>query len=166
MGFWRRMVQRFWRPTNSVTYHNNFALFSGQNVNFSHLSFGSFRPKCLPNVNYISFLRDGVENFSPDCWLENHLHQFAQPESFLNTELNNHGYDTQTFSSTSSSSTDSLTISSSGSQMEEIINDLNIQLHSYVESPPLYDEDPPPSYEEAIRDGASRSFNSNNDFWW
>ena len=131
--------------------------FLHQRHSFVCLNVG-YRPKSLPDYDYSAILYGevGPENYSPDCWLEEHLHRFSG------------------FSVDQSNTANGLDESSSSCGEVEVVSDFsdhsfidsdasNLQcFYQYqpdglmdVESPPPYWDEPPPTYEEATRSEVS-----------
>ena len=153
-------------------------------------------PKCLGRVSMSNILQgDRVENFSSECWLQDHLHQFGcnvgEPltnlEEEIEEEVRSH---TESFPSEEEDNDDSPTGSVSANSfnisfnslesegdappliMEEIIT--GVSAYTMALEPPPYDipSEPPPSYEEAV--GANERRNSRGSrrssdmafLWW
>lgn len=132
-------------------------------------------PKCLARVSQSEILMgQRVENFSSECWLQNHLHQFAHTsandiqnsnietaeaaEEMADVEDDSPvGSDTERHSNTS---LDNFEFESNDGNIpsEGMDNELPPDIFNYtmaVELPPYYDE-PPPSYEEALAEDERR----------
>ena len=156
------------------------------------------RPKVLLDVDCSNLLIGGseqYENFSPTCWLEDHLHRFGGPMYLPqenNTSSSSYEFHGVTELEASSSSADlnesfddysvesaaeqdSEMPSTSGCGLNDPVNSNNnvINLHRYpyvdydmsIIQPPPYPNEPPPSYEEAIA-GSSFLESDNSDFMW
>nr|XP_011424263.2 uncharacterized protein LOC105326097 [Crassostrea gigas] len=132
-------------------------------------------PKCLARVSQSEILMgQRVENFSSECWLQNHLHQFAHTSAndIQNSNIETAeaaeemddveddspvGSDTERHSNTS---LDNFEFESNDGDIpsEGMDNELPPDIFNYtmaVELPPYYDE-PPPSYEEALAEDERR----------
>ena len=145
-------------------------------------------PKCITSVSQSDILcGDRVENFSSDCWLQNHLDQFGhnvQPHPAIPEEIEADYDDDSPIVSTPSTEANSISSFEIDNSFEdEMVNRLyyaysNLtDIASYtniVEPPPYGIQDLPPSYEEAVADdqqrGSRRSTTSNSssevDFMW
>ena len=156
------------------------------------------RPKVLLDVDCSNLLMGGseqYENFSPTCWLEDHLHRFGGP-MYLPQENNTssssyefHGVTEleassssadldesfEDFSAESADEHDTEMPGTSGSSSSNPMNNdgdvINLHRYPYVDydmsiiQPPPYPNEPPPSYEEAIA-GSSFLEGDNSDFLW
>ena len=147
-----------------------------------------FPPKCIGRYPCSQILYgERLEDFSSDCWLENHLHRFGSPESNeIHTETLNSPFEDS--SDDSATGVDTMSSGYSLSLVEiEIQNSLNTvqsqhrlnleelfipliaQNHGEsstdiqeVDMPPPYSpfEEPPPTYEEAVGEQERRSVGS------
>lgn len=116
-------------------------------------------PKCITSVSQTDILYgDRVENFSSDCWLQNHLDQFGHdidrqinPQILEDSELEN---DDSPIGSSAGSEVNSLS-----SSEDDAVNRLYFEhrhlfdvghYQEFVEPPPYGLPDLPPSYEEVI----------------
>ncbi|KAK7114931.1 uncharacterized protein [Littorina saxatilis] len=136
------------------------------------------------------------ENFSSTCWLENHLHRFGEPANISLGQNNPGSYEFhgRTDLEASSSSADlnesyeDFSVNSADSQSGDApgtsgsetghslnANSLVINLHRYpyidnnvgMIEPPPYENEPPPTYEEAIAGSGFLDFeDENTDFMW
>ena len=134
------------------------------------------------------------ENFSSTCWLEDHLHRFGDPvqltpERNVVSSYEFHGV-TELEASSSSAEIEDSVEENSGDSAEELEEDMPstssgvhgggvsgngnvINLHRFpyidpetsIVAPPPYQDEPPPSYEEAIA-GSSFTDHENSDFLW
>ncbi|XP_041375653.1 uncharacterized protein LOC121388410 [Gigantopelta aegis] len=179
LSLWSRLMSQFrkWRsPTMTVPQTPDvpspvFTSRSRSSLSsfypFGHHSAFNieYRPKSLPDYDYSAILCGGVgpENYSQDCWLEEHLHRFSS------------------LSGDRTNMTDGMEESPDTSGVDENVPDFSVDsfinsdanslqwiyLYQYgltddtpgVESPPPYWDGPPPSYEEATRSrGVEREF--------
>lgn len=140
-------------------------------------------PKCISRLPCSQILYgERVEDFSSECWLENHLHRFGFPSNasvpIPNTVSQSSAlYEENDDSITGSSETDDGLIDYSDLEIDsdfmftpssrpqlaleqlfmpieltDIDTDLDI-----IEPPPYSEFDPPPSYEEAVQHSDRRS---------
>ncbi|XP_061189955.1 uncharacterized protein LOC133197767 [Saccostrea echinata] len=164
-----------WNPFYRVSRAGRFHPFHSVINPFLHQT-QEHVPKCLALVSHSEILRgQSVENFSHECWLQNHLHQFAH--SSVNNPSNNNvdlteevedtddvdddspvGSDTERHSVSSVNSFEFDDDEEDDLQEERSENQLPPDIFNYtmaIELPP-YNNEPPPSYEEAVAEDARR----------
>lgn len=189
--FWGRLISKLRQRTSSAFYsfeHNSQSQHTRPNQRFLHRikttpvseksgensypkyrsTNESFIPKCLTGINVqnVLFGQGSIENFSPNCWLENNLHRFGRltdeqehdtvnnvspsnqlsPDSFIlsvraivmSNQLN-------TLNQTLSSSSESIISSLASSTISDVTNFYhNLNLSGYAFDPEAIPEDPPP----------------------
>lgn len=170
--------QLTWNPLFRVSHSGRFKPFNlSVNPFLQHTQeLRGHVPKCLARVSHSEILMgQRVENFSAECWLQNHLHQFAHTSAneIQNSNIETSeaaeevddiddddspvGSDTERYSNTSLNNFEFESID--GDVPSERMNDeLPPDIFNYtmaVELPPYYDE-PPPSYEEALAEDERR----------
>lgn len=151
-------------------------------------------PKCLRRLPCSQILYGArVEDYSSECWLEDHLHQFGSPENqqtapppFVSTSVFNleDSDDSITAGNESSEYFDFLNDETSADIIStdeqfvlpengstDVDSDCNFVDINIVNPPPYSEFDLPPSYEEAvgisdIRSTSSRSTSSSLAFMW
>lgn len=144
-------------------------------------------PKCIPAVSPSDILcGDRVENFSSDCWLQNHLDRFGHDiqqnnnQSIIEDIEADNSDDSPIGSQTTTESNSLSSFELDNSLEDETVNRLYIAYRhltdiapytEVVEPPPYGLPDLPPSYEEAIagdqrRDSVSTASSSSEvDFY-
>lgn len=149
-------------------------------------------PKCLGRLPCSQILYGArVEDFSSECWLEDHLHRFGSPENRQNSDpflgVLDHSDDSVTASNDSTTSElfdflndeldteyvtenedNSIQPNESSTDIDTAFNIVNINI---TDPPPYIEFDMPPSYEEAVgntdrRSTSSRSTSSSLAFMW
>ncbi|XP_060075478.1 uncharacterized protein LOC132555146 [Ylistrum balloti] len=178
-----RFFPRRYRPSVRTVFQENSS---------SHLNFNPFQkcqfyiPKCLSATSPSDILNgadvDEVEDFSAGCWLQDHLHQFGNGITQLVTTTSSSQLSYSTDSWTCSESDIDITTEASENEYISMAEDLDenyveyrplfqfqsasISRYTMVQEPPPYGfDEPPPSYEEAIRgytDQTSERTNSSN----
>lgn len=148
-----------------------------RNFNNSLRQLAAHIPKCLRGLNSESFLQGepSYENFSRNCWLENHLHRFGGIDSdtdnrrqnnvhIIDEHFDSNSNATGTISSTGSSSIncqDNLNLDTSSSSrisngstvsdITQLYNNMNIDDSSFCQHAGIPIENPPP-YSETHED--------------
>lgn len=150
-------------------------------ANNSNMVTGHYVPKCITSVSQSDILfGDRVENFSSDCWLQNHLDQFGHD---IYQQINSSTYENNEIEDDDSPIGSSVgsEVNSISSSEEDVINRLYFghrhlfdvgQYQEVVEPPPYGFPDLPPSYEEVIASDqrvmsrSQESLNSEDDNFW
>lgn len=142
-------------------------------------------PKCISRLPCSQILYgERVEDFSSECWLENHLHRFGLPANAPLSISNSVSrfsplYEDNDDSATGSSETDDslidyfdlefendfpITMSRPRLALEQLFipleesdADTAFDCYDLIEPPPYSEFDPPPSYEEAVQHADRRS---------
>lgn len=132
----------------------------------------TFQPKSLPEINYEEIINGQVEDFSPDCWLDGHIHRFANAADII---PNQNQFPSQEDVSSDSVSSDGFDSNTSSPQIGDSPRNILLDLFSpmYESGPPPYSDEPPPSYEEATSNfldpNSSNSMGEPHDsdwMWW
>lgn len=126
----------------------------------------TYVPKCLSATSASDVLNgaEGVEDFSSNCWLQDHLHQFSDRLSLLGVPGVTENPDTDNDDSIHSQTGSDVTTETDESD-DYFLEDPDfydyqpilrfpsgsISQYMMVQEPPPYGfDEPPPSYEEAI----------------
>ncbi|XP_022339726.2 uncharacterized protein LOC111134710 [Crassostrea virginica] len=178
-----------WNPFYRVSRSGRFHPFHSTINPFLHGT-QEHVPKCLALVSHSDILMGRrVENFSAECWLQNHLHQFAHTSAnevhINNIETAEEAEESEDVDDDSPVGSDMDRRSYSSLDSCELESDDREEengrpgdggppdIFNYtvaIELPPYHDE-PPPSYEEAVAEDERRerlhsSTRSRDAFLW